>query len=158
MKPERRLAALALALLTAGLLFGACTRGVLLHRYLPVGPDGWARTDTLRFALPQVPADADYRVSIGMRYANGFPYEGIWVVAEMRLTHPTALLLDTLYLTTVDEDGRPLGQGVTVDQREQPLGILHLRAGQGGSIRLYHIMAREVLPDISDIGLRVAIP
>ena len=158
MKPKRRLAAIALALLTAVLLFGACTRGVLLHHYQPVGADGWARADTLRFVLPQAPAEADYEVYLGMRYTNTFPYEGIWVVAETRLAHPTALLLDTLYLTTADEAGRSLGRGVAIGQREQLLGILRLHTGQGGTIRLHHIMTREVVPDISDIGLRVAIP
>lgn len=147
-----------MAMLTVGLMFVACTRSTLLHRYQPVGQQGWARTDTLSFTLPDVSTEGDYELAVGLRYGNVFPYEGIWVVAETRLVHPNAFHRDTLYLATADDDGRPLGQGISMDQREVSLSTLHLHKGQSGTVRLRHIMTREVVPNISDVGLRVAIP
>ena len=146
-------------LLTAALvalLFASCTDGVLVHRYLPVGEDGWARTDTLSFPLPAISHEADYTIQLGMRYGNLFPYEGIWVVVETRLHHPTSLRRDTISLVVTDEDGHTLGQGVTLNQREVALTTLHLKKDQEGTLRLYHIMRREVIPHITDMGICIA--
>ena len=152
MKPKTGL----LAIVLVAFLFASCTDGILIHRYLPVGEEGWARTDTLSFPLPAVSHEADYTIRLGIRYGTLFPYEGIWVVAETRLHQPASFRRDTIYLTVTDEDGHSLGQGVTLNQREVPLTKLHFQKDQQGTLRLYHIMRREVVPHITDMGVCIA--
>ncbi|MBQ8968438.1 MAG: gliding motility lipoprotein GldH [Bacteroidaceae bacterium] len=143
---------------TAVMLLAACTDGKLMHCYLPTDDEGWGRTDTLCFPLPDIPQTGEYPVSVGLRHGNRFPYTGLWVEAETRLSHPTAVRRDTLYIPITDTNGHPLQPGVSLHQHEVPLTTLHLQRGQKGNIRLHHIMMREVVPAISDVGLRISLP
>jgi len=127
----------------------------LMHAYLPVGNDGWNADDTLEFTIPQVTKTAVYDFQLGMRLQSGFPYEGIWVVVETVLDNPDVRLCDTLYLKTIRKDGMPIGKGVNLLQSEQPYHKLELYRGQTGKMRLYHIMTREEIPSVSDIGVKV---
>lgn len=138
-----------------GLLLVGCTDSVLVHRYEPVSDRGWVRTDTLCFFLPSASQTGDYILSLGMRHTSVFPYEGIWVVVETQLHRPSALLTDTLYFQAYDDQGVSLSQGVNLLQREVPLRCLHLRCGQSGTVRLRHIMTRETIPAIREMGIRM---
>lgn len=147
-----------LEMVVATVLLTTCTDGTFLHRYLPITDEGWGRADTLRFSLPDISRTGDYPVSVGLRYGNRFPYTGMWVEAEIRLFHPSLVCRDTLYIPISDENGHSLGQGVSLQQHEVPLTTLHLQRGQQGTIRLRQIMMREVVPDISDVGIRILRP
>ena len=144
--------------LAAMLCLAACDDGVLYHRYQSVSQQGWERADTLCFDLPEAPDDGRYTLEIGLRCSNLFPYQGLWVVAETRLQPTGSLHRDTLYLAVTDEDGRPQGHGINLMQREQSFATLHLSQGQQATIRLRHIMRREVVPHITDVGIRVCKP
>ena len=151
MKSKHGLALLAIVCMTV-----ACTENTLQHSYGHVSSAGWARTDTLRFPLPSVTATGLYDFHVGVRYNNDFPYEGIWMVMDMQLTHPLLSQRDTFFLPLNDADGMPLGHGIGLLQYEIPLHQLSLHEGQTGTISLYHIMSRETLPYIHDIGIRIS--
>lgn len=142
-------------LAVAAVLCAACVRGTLLHHFEHVDPDGWNRYDTLLYSLPPIPQEGCYAFTIDLRYANDFAYEGIWVVAETRLRRPSLVRRDTLYLKTTDEHGTPVGRGLNLLQHSVPLCRLRLRPGQEGTLRLYHLMRLETMPDIREVGLKI---
>ena len=138
-------------------VLAACTQSTLLHHSEPVDEDGWSRTDTLQYNLPTIPEDGNYQIQVGLRYDVRFPYQGLWIVAEVSLHHPMAYHCDTLYFKTADEEGHFIGTGLNLLQTEIKLTTLHLQKGQSGKIRLHHIMQREVLPSIKDVGVKLSV-
>ena len=54
-----------------------------------------------------------------------------------------------------NEFGDPQGHGVTLYQFDLPWRMQHLQAGQWADISIYHIMRREMLPGISNVGIRL---
>ena len=141
--------------MVGAILCVACIKGTLMHHFEHVDPEGWNRYDTLLFSLAPMPHQGRYDFTIDIRYANDFPYEGIWVAAETRLRHPSVTRRDTLYLKTTDENGTPVGKGLNLLQHSMTLYTLHLQPGQEGTLRLYHLMRLETMPDIREIGLKI---
>ena len=126
----------------------------LVHEYRGVrGDEGWNVRDTIRIPVPPVPADGDYGLSVGMRVTNGFSWEGVWVEAELTVDTPRVCHVDTLFVRVYDEQARPQAEGVNLLQVEVPAPkSISLKAGQKGSLRLRHLMRRETLPFITDVG------
>ena len=62
---------------------------------------------------------------------------------------------DTLSCRLIDETGNALGNGVSNYQYLIPLTSLTLKKGDRLRIAIRHDMKREILPGISDIGLRL---
>ena len=134
------------------MMFIACNPKTPYHHYESLPSDGWARTDTLHFQLPPVHEQGIYTIYVGLRWSPLFPYEGLWLVAE---TQSPIFHADTLYFLTSQPDGLPTGQGIRLQQSEQPLFRISLRKDQKVNVDLRHIMHREVLPALSDVGLRM---
>ena len=137
------------------LMMVGCTKGTLIHRYETVSSQGWERTDTLCFDLSEVEKPGKHLLSVALRYNNNFPYEGIWIVVEGNMKEPSAHWCDTLYFRTTDDEGTPLGQGVSLMQNSMPLKEMQLEAGQHGKFRVWHIMHREVMPTIREVGIKL---
>ena len=137
---------------TVVILFVACDTTTPYHHYEPLSSDGWARTDTLHFQLPPAPSQGMYTLYVGLRWSPQFPYEGFWLVAD---TQSPFFHTDSLYFHTAQPDGLSTGQGIRLRQSEQPLFRIALQEGQSISVNLRHIMHREVLPALSDVGVRM---
>ena len=137
------------------LVMVSCTKGTLIHHYEAVSHQGWERTDTLCFDLPEVEKQGQHLMSVSLRYNNNFPYEGIWIVVEGSMKEPSAYWRDTLYFRTADENGTALGRGVALMQNSVPLKEMQLEEGQHGRFRVWHIMHREVMPTIREVGIRL---
>ena len=63
---------------------------------------------------------------------------------------------DTLCYHLSDESGNLCGQGINLLQYETRAGTLPLRTGEETQIRIHHLMRRETLPYIMEVGVRVA--
>lgn len=137
------------------LLLSACDRQTVIHRYQPVPSEGWQRSDTLTFTIPPIPHSGTYTVNLGLRYTSTFPYQDVWLVTETRLRSPHALRRDTLCFLLADSAGTPTGSGLHILQREALLTSLPLVRGQQGRVLVRHIMARETLPFITDVGVKI---
>ena len=137
------------------LILASCTNGTLVHQYETVDNDGWVRADTIYFDLPAATETGDYGLSVAMRYANSFPYEGIWIIAEGKMKKPTTHWRDTLYFRMADNEGIPMGHGVVVMQNDTLVRTMHMQKGQNGSLRIWHIMRREVMPSVREVGIKV---
>lgn len=134
-------------------LLVACTDDMLVHRYKHTRPEGWVRSDTIEFSIPEVRRTGHYLMSACLRLGNKFPYQGLWVIMETHLENPHLVLRDTIDYTTSDEKGLPLGTGINKQVIERPVRSLTLHEGQHGKVKFYHIMTREEIPGITDVGL-----
>ena len=137
------------------LLLASCDRSTLMHSYQPLKDKCWDRTDTIKFTLPSIPQDESCSVLIGLRLNNNFPYEQLVMQVEQNLQHPTAYRVDTIYYKVTDQDGDFTEKGVNYFQYETQGFPLYLKKGQTGEIRIRHLMHREVVPGIVDVGIHI---
>ena len=139
----------------ATFLLAACTgRPPLVHTYSHVDADGWSRNDTISFDLPPTQADQDCQLNVGFRLTNRYPYTSLWIVVDEQWDG-RSVHTDTIEYLFIDSMGDFTGRGVNIYQYEKPIRRLTLHAGAKGRIRLFHIMSRENIPDITDVGVRV---
>lgn len=134
----------------------ACRRATVIHAYRDTPAGGWEQSDALVFPIDTLRESGTYDLSVGVRTTNGYPYARLWLVVDTRLANPDTAFADTLQCSFVDERGVRNGDGVDTYQYVFPLRRLTLSAGQSGDFRIHHIMRREILPGISDIGVRLA--
>ncbi len=153
---EHRRSLLSLSL--AAVLLGAAScrpdPATLVHEYRQVkGGAGWNVRDTITIPVPPVSRAGDYVLGVGMRVDNRFSWEGVWVEAELQADTPRVHYTDTLFVRFYDEKARPVADGVSLLQVEvradKPVS---LSQGQRGRLRLRHLMRRETLPHITDVG------
>lgn len=145
-----------LLLLTVVLFLAGCDRSTLMHSYQPLKDNCWDRTDTVCFTLPALTQDDNYSVLIGLRLTNNYPYEQLVMQVEQDLQHPTAHRLDTITYRLTENNGEFSERGVDYFQFETQGLPLDLKKGQTGMIRIRHLMHREVLPGIMDVGIHIS--
>lgn len=133
------------------LVLFSCKGNVIYHHYESVEDNEWAQSDTLHFLLPPAPHEGTYALEIGLRYGSDFPYRDITVVADYGRG-----VLDTLTIPFATDDGKPLGRGVGLLHKTIPISNLQLHEGQQVTISLHHIMYREILPSIHEVGLKLS--
>lgn len=144
------------ALAFGGLCFLACGGGTWFHSYEAVGKDGWARTDTLSFSLPPLATDTVLDAFVGLRITHSFPYQSLWMALEVMNDSTGITFADTLCFELCDSIGRFTGSGVTSLQYERPVVPIPLVGGAANTICLFHLMKREVVPNVREVGVRLS--
>ena len=84
-----------------------------------------------------------------------YPYKSIWLGVERDFSPPAVLRRDTVECLLVDSTLRMDG-GIHLYQCVVPLPSMQLQRGQAGQVRVVHLMSRESLPGVHDVGIRVA--
>ena len=145
-----------LPLLLLSLLTISCTDSdCLVHSYQQTGSDVWLRADTLRYEIPEAPASGIYTISVEMRTGETFSYRYIYMAIERHMHHPDYLHCDTIRFDMARDGVHLDGRGSTITTFCRPALNIRLCKGQSGEVRLLHLMSREVLPDIREVGVRI---
>lgn len=147
--------AVPLTILTAALLAVSCIGNTVQHQYRHIGSEGWDRNDTLTFAIPPARVSGTHSISTELRTSTAFPYTKVCMVREVMLTRPLAALRDTVCVDTEVNGISPDASGVTIKSYSHTDSLLVLREGQEGTVRLYHIMSKETIPHILDVGIKI---
>lgn len=140
----------------------ACTDSTLLHSYKPLPKDGWDRCDTICFDLPKAEADIDGTLYIGLRTTANPAYQDIVLAVEQYDEIEGFSRSDTVRYPLTDaegfaltEEGYALSPGVNLHQYESQHVPIRLKKGKSGSVRIHHLMRHEVIPDITELGIRL---
>ena len=141
---------LLLLLLTAG-----CDKNTIIHSYQPLEKSQWDKLDTVRFTLPVLSSDDNCNMLIGLRVTNNYPYEMLVMEVVQYYQHPIAHRIDTVYYRLADESGNLLKNGVSLYQYETQTVPLEQKKGQRGEVRIRHLMHKDTLPGIVDVGIHV---
>ena len=127
----------------------------MFHRYKPLPPEGWDRRDTMQFDLPKAERDIDGTLFVGLRTTANLRSRDVVLAVEQRLTSPLFYRCDTVRYLLTDDEGFALSPGVNHHQYESQHVPFHLQKGQSGSVRIRHLMRHEVIPDITELGIRI---
>ena len=139
-----------------GLSLAACTDGTLFHSYKPLPKEGWERHDTVCFDLPTTEKDISGTLFVGLRTTVNVGYQDIVIAVEQHLEEPFAYRCDTIRYPLTDAEGFALSQGVNHHQYETQHLPFHMQKGQKGSVRIHHLMRHEVIPGITELGIKLS--
>lgn len=144
-----------LASLTVLICLISCDNRTDYHSYKHTPVAGWSNNDTVAFEIPRSKNNGSHRLFLGLRTSTAYPFMAIRIVVVQRIIPGNMTIKDTIDCDLTDAKGKTKGNGVGYRQYEFPITELQLRKGDSISVRVYHDMRREVVPGISDIGLRV---
>lgn len=130
-----------------------CRQKAAFSHYESVSLDGWGREDTIRFALGPVDKESSFCEMLGVRANLDFPFTNVSLVVEQEAMPSGTVRCDTLDIPLINEDGIPLGKGVSRFQYDIPLNTITLLTGETLFVSIRHNMKREYLTGISDVGL-----
>lgn len=133
----------------------SCDDGVVYDTYKHTQIEGWEKNDTLVFDVPRLASPGRYRLEMGLRTSGAFPFTGLSIVVEQTVIPGYKTLADTLNCRLTDEKGNVLGHGISYFQYNFILSDVELAKGDSLHVRVRHIMKREILPGISDVGLKI---
>lgn len=137
------------------LMLTACQESTIYNRYLHTNVKGWERNDTLRFVIPPIKQSGRYTEEVGLRTNGDFPFTDLTLIIEQTKVKAGIKRLDTLACTLMNEQGHVEGAGISLYQYTFPLATLELDQEEELHIAVRHDMKREMLPGITDIGIRI---
>ncbi len=162
-------------------LLTACDRRTVYNHFEHTPVTGWEKNDTLTFVTDPVPQAGNYHEQVGLRITGDYPFLQLYLIIEQRvlpsatttegsndvqtsnIKHQTSDIKnqtvqprrDTLNCSVINERGNATGDGVGQFQYEFPFTTLSLNEGERLHITIRHDMKREILPGVTDVGLRV---
>ena len=143
-------------LLAVCMAVSSCKRSTIMHFYCNVPVEGWDQSDVLAFPLDTVGEGGIYNLDIGVRTTNEYPYQKLWLAVDAELSNPDTVFNDTVDCVFADKSGVRSGSGTNMYQYDFSLGSVVLEKGQTGKFSVHHIMRREIIPGVSNIGLRLS--
>lgn len=133
----------------------SCTTSTIYDSYAHTPLAGWEKNDTLTFNVPAMPHTASYSEQVGIRMTTAFPFTSISLIVEQRIMPRGKTLTDTIKCQITDSRGNFIGKGISSYQYIYPLRSVDLHRGDSIHVSIRHNMKREILPGISDIGLKI---
>lgn len=138
------------------LSLAGCNERVVFHSFRHIPGQGWNNRDTLVFDIDTVRTDATYNFELELRSTHTYPYTDIMMAVERDFSPPGVVSRDTVTCRLTHPDIQRTGKGIYVYQYEVSVPPMALHRGQTGRIRVSHLMMREILPGIRDVGMLVS--
>jgi gliding motility-associated lipoprotein GldH len=134
----------------------ACDRQTVYNHFEHVPVTGWEKNDVLSFNVPAMKQDGLFVEEVGLRISGAYPFMGLNLIIDQTIFPSREVRHDTLQCSVIDEQGNASGFGISQYQYAFPLTALQLAKGDSLHISVRHDMKREILPGITDIGIRVS--
>lgn len=93
------------------LLLAACNSNTVYHSYQSIPTMGWSKGDTLVYTLPTSIPTGTYKMTIGIRHQENYPYRDLWLGISQSAKDTLTYSTDTLQLFLADETGNWNGDG-----------------------------------------------
>lgn len=119
--------------------------------------EGWEVGDTLHYRIDSLGKSNFYKLSLGVRTsaASPYPFQSIWLAVRQQWHNPDTLLTDTIECVLTNKQGDVMGKGISLYTYEQPLRTLSLKKGSSADISIVHIMRREIIRGIANVGIKI---
>ena len=146
-------------ILVATIAFSACNHAKVYDEYAHTPIAGWEKNDTLSFEIPPMAATGYYRQSLGLRTTGAYPFTALTLIVNQTI-YPANKgkrieKTDTLLCQLINQHGENKGQGISYYQYNFPINIYKINRGDSIHIAIRHDMKREILPGVSDIGVKI---
>lgn len=145
-----------IAIMMIAILLGGCSNPTIYHAYQSIDEEGWSKHDTLVYQLPQDSVHDIYSIKIGLRTTDTYRYTDLWLVVAQDLEKKGLFVRDTIKYPISDKNGIMYGKGYATHQQEKPLLTVRTSPTGGRTIKIFHVMKREVISGIQDVGINVS--
>ncbi len=138
--------------------FSSCQeKRTAAFQYAPVPVEGWETGDTLHFPIDTIREGGDYLLTVGVRTSASkpYPFRSIWLLICQHRHNPESFSRDTLECQLANERGDALGNGTSLYTSTQPWRTLQLPEGSSADITITHIMRRDILQGVTDVGIKL---
>ncbi len=140
----------------ATLLLSACKHKTVYNRYLHTSVTGWERNDTLFYAIPAMKEGGKYTEEVGIRINGDYPFLSLTLIIEQTRVSDQVMERDTLQCDLIDKHGHYMGKGISHYQNTFQLKTISLNKDDSLRIAIRHDMKREMLPGITEIGVKLS--
>ena len=157
----KRIAYTLLFIIGIAVLLPSCTGALVYDQYEHTPIAGWEKNDTLSFEVPPLASGGTYQGSLGLRITGAYPFMKLTLIVTSKVYPKNGpkgkyeVSEDTLQCDLIDQFGKTKGQGISYYQYNMPISVKDLQEGDSLLFAIRHDMKREILPGISDIGLKL---
>lgn len=139
------------------LLFTACDQTRLFEEYKVIEDYNWHYQDTVEFELTVKDTTASYDMLLNLRHTGNYPYRNIWVQLVSKAPNGGVNQLKNEF-KLAEKDGRWTGNGLGGIYDHRFRVKQNFRFGRKGTykFKVIHLMRKENLKGIMDVGLRVS--
>ena len=148
----------AIIILLALLILCGCQQQVAYHAFRHIYEPGWDKTDTLYFDISPVAKDGNYRLDAELRTDKNYPFQQLTIEIEQTIYPSKESFNNNIDCNLISESGVIEGDGISYFQYEFYVRGLSLHKGDSVHICLTHNMKREIMPGISDVGVKLSLP
>ncbi len=158
-KPFYTLLILGIALVAS--LLSSCKDSLVYDQYTHTPIAGWEKNDTLSFEIPPLATAGYYQEQLGLRINGAYPFMGLTLIVEQTIypdknkKQEKLEKADTIQCDLIDKNGVTKGQGISSYQYNFPINVYRFCENDSIHVTIRHDMKREILPGISDIGLKL---
>lgn len=145
----------ALIIAVAAACFSACNGKKIYHGFDHTPLAGWEKNDTLLFSVPRLTTGGEYSSDLMLRINETYPFMGLTLIVEQKVIPGGMTYCDTLKCRLMNEKGYSKGQGISYYQYVFHVNEMSLEQGDSLQISIRHDMKREILPGISDVGMKI---
>ena len=150
-----------IALMTTIMSATSCSDPRTYDQYKSVSLQGWQRNDTLTFDIPRQ-WEGNYQLDLCLRAAQTYPYRNLSVIIERKVIYfrqrkkLEKTYNDTVNCEVINVKGTLVGhKGITSTEILQAVTSFRLNRNDSLQVKIHHIMNRESLLGISDVGIRL---
>ena len=135
-----------------------CQKQVAYHAFRHIYEPGWDKTDTLHFDISPVTRDGNYRLDAELRTDKDYPFQQLTIEIEQTVYPSKEKFHNKIDCNLVSETGVIEGDGISYFQYQFLVRNLSLHQGDSVHISLTHNMKREIMPGVSDVGVKLSLP
>lgn len=139
-----------------GMMLASCDSGTVFSHYESTPVRGWERNDTLSFNIEPLQETGMYAEEVGLRITGAYPFKGLSLIVEQTIQPSNITIVDTLNCDLIDDIGHANGKGINHYQYLYPLTTIKLSKDESVHVAIRHCMKREILPGITDVGLKLS--
>lgn len=144
-------------IITAACLFTACDTQTAYHHYESVAPEGWARQDTLTFAIDTIIQRGNYDATLCIRTNATYPFRNLAVRTAINISPRDTTVSRQMEMTLRQVDEHKDRSSITYFTHHEPIATLALQPGDSITVKVTHNMRREVMQGITDVGIKLTL-
>ena len=149
-------------LMVAVFVLASCFQRTVYDEYAHTPIAGWEKNDTLSFDIPPILTTGYYQESLGLRITGAYPFTGLTLIVDQTIypankQEDRIEKADTVLCQFIGKDGSSSRQVISYYQYNFPINMYKMNQGDSIHITIRHDMKREILPGVSDIGVKVEV-
>lgn len=135
--------------------FTSCDTNTPYYHYAHTPIDEWEKNDTLRYDVQPLKKGGEHQITVALRLNGAYPFRKLYLIMEQDIYPRLQYKTDTICFDVTSKEGRFTGNGISYYQYTVPVCREHFIEKDSIHITIRHAMKRDILPGISDIGIKL---